>query len=940
MIETSRFSQSSKHGDVFRCVVDAEGENFDVHLDPRQYLLMSCCDLCKNKRSSRAKNTNLALLLQDEVATADRKTTVKLLLQEQAPPCNAPPHLYETDFPAWLAARKIQWGHLLRQKNPSLTARKTKQIPSRPSINMFPDTPSGTIDCGVEGHSLNWCPCSFLEMKPPSIRRPTHRRPMPGVVPGSWIDKTCLMGEIGSAALPLVSMLFWLQKEAQAESREEQRMLHFCFEADARDIHRTGALKAQASPIPRGRTAKACFKCGTSSLISMCDGFLTLRKHFITRYNRGKSLPKHRTMGRLIAVLEKVAPVGAPRLPFTNLFRPCKTGYRSEEDVGTEHLCFWILGGFDYTSMYAEPSHPDGTAVYLAQKLRVWARLAEMKCVREAYSRTQRAVKGAGPHLAVLAKDGRKLCHSHYVFMRESTKGGVDLHLQLLPLWDSGLNYTLKALHKAYHGERFQAFYFEPNPEKTYFLTGQHSEGSLEQTGKLDELHYEKMEDALVYMGPVLDDRNDNDVALPSILRSSDPASHHHGGPPTPVPAYQSPTHLPAPSPNVAATGKEIQRIQQLVRLTAARNAPPFHHASYHRLEVVHELDVWRGEVQKHLNVVQEGTPYTGVCGWWGASKGLGIHDARVLISDVKNLADENNDVRVSNSCAKALRHFEGTDATVIDVGAYLSDTAVTFMAEAYGVGVLIVRPSARWHFMTPKGSFCITSLLELKEIARPGSFDLILGHDGGDDIAGTAGTHWDVWMPTSPNVVPPPMKGILGPHLDPDKWISLTKANREAIALTKQRRETTHWDQNCSDVVSYSQLMMSESCTHDDDHGYGGDECYGAGGDDTWSDEDDDAGGDDKEDDDCAHFHRAWSALSHEEKCAQFQCAVSCSVQSGNPKLAKLTTSERKKIQRQNKRKKNDQNPVLKAERLRKQRQSTQKHRSKKQKSNEAQKM
>jgi hypothetical protein len=272
-------------------------------------------------------------------------------------------------------------------------------------------------------------------------------------------------------------------------------------------------------------------------------------------------------------------------------------------------------------------------------------------------------------------------------------------------------------------------------------------------------------------------------------------------------------------------------------------------------------------------------------------------------------------------------------------------------MAEAYGVGVLIVRPSARWHFFTPKGSFCVTSLLELKEIARPGSFYLTLGHDGGGDVAGTPGTHWDVWMPTSPNAVPPPMKGILGPHLDPDEWIFLTKAKREAIAETKQRRETTHWNQDGSDVVSYSQLM-SESCTSEHLEGHVGcdrdagladkwaDEDYGAGGDDTWPDEDYGVGGDGKVCGDCAHFHRAWSALSHEGKYAQFQCAVSCSVQSGDAKLVKLTRSERKKIQRQNKRKKDDQNPVLKAERLRKQRQSTQKHRSKKQKSNEAQKM
>jgi hypothetical protein len=81
-----------------------------------------------------------------------------------------------------------------------------------------------------------------------------------------------------------------------------------------------------------------------------------------------------------------------------------------------------------------------------------------MDFVREAHSRTQRAVKGAGPHLAVLAKRGRKLCHSHHVFMRETKKGGVALQVQLLPAWDSHFHHALKALHEACHGERFQAF--------------------------------------------------------------------------------------------------------------------------------------------------------------------------------------------------------------------------------------------------------------------------------------------------------------------------------------------------------------------------------------------------------------------------------------------------------------------------------------------------
>ena len=207
MIETSRFVESRNHGDVFHCVVDAEGGNFDVHLDPRQRLLMSNCELCRNKVASRSKDAKLALLLQEQAPPCE------------APPCNPPPRVCETDFPSWLAARKMQWGSLRKEK-PSATAKKPKNRSSRPSIIMFPGTPSGTIDCRVEGHSLSWCPCSFLEMKPPSARRPTHQRPTPGVVPDSWIDKTCLMGEIGSAALPLISVLFGCKKRPRQNPAE------------------------------------------------------------------------------------------------------------------------------------------------------------------------------------------------------------------------------------------------------------------------------------------------------------------------------------------------------------------------------------------------------------------------------------------------------------------------------------------------------------------------------------------------------------------------------------------------------------------------------------------------------------------------------------------------------------------------------------------------
>ena len=93
MIETSRFAKSKNYGDEFHCIVDAEGENIDVHLDPQQRLLKSNCEICSDKLASRLKDKKLALLLQEQVL-----------------PLNPPPSLYETDFPTWLAARKIQWG--------------------------------------------------------------------------------------------------------------------------------------------------------------------------------------------------------------------------------------------------------------------------------------------------------------------------------------------------------------------------------------------------------------------------------------------------------------------------------------------------------------------------------------------------------------------------------------------------------------------------------------------------------------------------------------------------------------------------------------------------------------------------------------------------------------------------------------------------------------
>ena len=223
---------------------------------------------------------------------------------------------------------------------------------------------------------------------------------------------------------------------------------------------------------------------------------------------------------------------------------------------------------------------------------------------------------------------------------------------------------------------------------------------------------------------------------------------------------------------NCVGTGQapphpSTRKIKQLCRLTAARTSPQFNHASYHTYKALDKLERFRDEVEDHFHVVQTGTPFTGVCGWFGLSLALDIPDARVLMTDVQAMAEMHKDEMTFSSCAVALRHMEGTNRSLGRDG-WMTGDCVTYVAEAHGVGVLTVRDHEQWYMATPTGGFHVTSLEEVKKIARPGSFQVTLGHDGGD--ADPRGSHWDVWLPASTPELPDTDMEVLGPHLNPDQ--------------------------------------------------------------------------------------------------------------------------------------------------------------------------
>ena len=169
---------------------------------------------------------------------------------------------------------------------------------------------------------------------------------------------------------PVISFLYWLQEEAQKDVLGRDRLLHFCFEETAHEIIADGCIKAQPSPCNK-RKASACFMCGTLSLCSLTQGFLTLIKHHLKRHNQE---PK----GRLFAFVESMPEGGQSRpsefqdLPPNQSLRGstsrtrhgqfvgCKAGFRSTMDVSTKSLDVWALGGFDFKTMFADRRTPTG----------------------------------------------------------------------------------------------------------------------------------------------------------------------------------------------------------------------------------------------------------------------------------------------------------------------------------------------------------------------------------------------------------------------------------------------------------------------------------------------------------------------------------------------------------------------------------------------------
>jgi hypothetical protein len=147
---------------------------------------------------------------------------------------------------------------------------------------------------------------------------------------------------------PVISMLWWLQNEVQVGSKGEDRFVHFCFENDAMKMQTDGVLLAQASPLGR-REKIACFMCGSSSMLSLTDGFLTLRKHFWKRCQPGRKACGEKPHGRLFAVVEKRHAGGREdvfrKFKDGGQFNGVKTGHSSQTSVSTDNLEFWLLGG-------------------------------------------------------------------------------------------------------------------------------------------------------------------------------------------------------------------------------------------------------------------------------------------------------------------------------------------------------------------------------------------------------------------------------------------------------------------------------------------------------------------------------------------------------------------------------------------------------------------
>jgi hypothetical protein len=157
--------------------------------------------------------------------------------------------------------------------------------------------------CGVKGHVMAWCPCSFVAANGDDMGRWSPKAGW--ALDGDWIDKTQSMSAVWQSNHPVISFLYWLQEEAQKDVLGRDRLLHFCFEETAHEIIAGGCMKAHPSPCNK-RKASACFMCGTLSLCSLTQGFLTLIKHHLKRHNQE---PK----GRLFAFVESMPEGGQSR---------------------------------------------------------------------------------------------------------------------------------------------------------------------------------------------------------------------------------------------------------------------------------------------------------------------------------------------------------------------------------------------------------------------------------------------------------------------------------------------------------------------------------------------------------------------------------------------------------------------------------------------------
>jgi hypothetical protein len=72
--------------------------------------------------------------------------------------------------------------------------------------------------------------------------------------------------------------------------------------------------------------------------------------------------------------------------------------------------------------------------------------------------------------------------------------------------------------------------------------------------------------------------------------------------------------------------------------LKRARDKSSFDHPPYNSFRQV--ADTSNRLLEDRLSIKQNGTPFTGACGWWGTCEALKIKDVRMLIADIKCAAE------------------------------------------------------------------------------------------------------------------------------------------------------------------------------------------------------------------------------------------------------------------------------------------------------------